>query len=207
MYPQLNFFIWLGGGIRILTKPPVGTYSSQFLGLVTEEEFCIWYRAYVLTVCPLAHICASVVEFSNNIVQLWVLKWNLISHMFCLIVDDVSTTRSSGGALPEAFSAPRALVASERPPHTSHASRSPRYLLKVAVRAWRVDRRASAGGGVGSMRLFLGLLSILWFNVVSGVSASSRLFVVGSGGRIQDTVSSVWRSGGLQVMLRFTAHY
>lgn len=130
----------------------------------------------------------------------------LKSHMFCLMVGDVSSARSSSGALPEATSAPRALVASERPRHTTHASRSPRYLLKVAVRAWRVDRRASAGGGVGSMRLFLVLLSILWFNVVSGVSASSRLFVVGSGGRIQDTVSSVWRSGGLQVMLRFTAH-
>lgn len=63
--------------------------------------------------------------------------------MFCLIVGDVSSARSSSGALPEATSAPRALVASERPRHTSHASRSPRYLLKVAVRAWRVDRRAS----------------------------------------------------------------
>lgn len=81
--------------------------------------------------------------------------------MFCLTVGDASSARSSSGALPEATSAPRALVASERPRRTSHASRSPWYLLKVAVRAWRVDRRTSAGGGVGSMRLFLGLLSIL----------------------------------------------
>lgn len=144
MYHQLNFYIFgWEEGFRILPKPPVGPYSSQLLDLVTEEEFWIWYRAYLLTVCPLAHICASVVEFSSNIVQLWVLKWNLTTHIFCLIVGDVSSARSSSGALPEASSAPRALVSSERPRHTSHASRSPRYLLKVAVRAWRVDRRAS----------------------------------------------------------------